>query len=368
MARLVLQLGLELLPVAARGARRRRRCSRRSIELTVVRRLFDAPRVILFVATLGVTQLMILLELLLPDARRASSTSPPRSRRSSRWRDPRARRAHPRARRSCRWSRSRSPGSWLAPGTARAIRAVGRESRCRGASPGVSPRRMSTLVWTIAGGFAALTAVLVGPFQIGAGAAAGQGSGAGLLLRALAAALIGGMVSLPLALARRRRDRHRRGGALHERDQHAVADQHGAVRAGARARARARPAAGRDDGDEAPGRSRRAPSPSPSTAGRVVGAPHAARRRRRSRSSCSSRSRWSSPSRRASSSTAACCSSRVVALSLTVLTGWAGQLSLGQFGFVGLGAFTTAALHTAGIPFGFGILVGGVRRRASPRS
>ena len=50
----------------------------------------------------------------------------------------------------------------------------------------------------------------------------------------------------------------------------------------------------------------------------------------------------------------------LVALSLTVLTGWAGQLSLGQFGFVGLGAFTTAALHTAGIPFGFGILVGGV--------
>ena len=44
----------------------------------------------------------------------------------------------------------------------------------------------------------------------------------------------------------------------------------------------------------------------------------------------------------------------LVALSLTVLTGWAGQLSLGQFGFVGLGAFTTAALHTAGVPFGFG--------------
>ena len=37
------------------------------IELTVVRRLFDAPRVILFVATLGVAQLVVLLELLLPD-------------------------------------------------------------------------------------------------------------------------------------------------------------------------------------------------------------------------------------------------------------------------------------------------------------
>ena len=38
----------------------------------------------------------------------------------------------------------------------------------------------------------------------------------------------------------------------------------------------------------------------------------------------------------------------MVALSLTVLTGWAGQLSLGQFAFVGLGAMTTAALVTRG--------------------
>ena len=34
----------------------------------------------------------------------------------------------------------------------------------------------------------------------------------------------------------------------------------------------------------------------------------------------------------------------MVALSVTVLTGWGGQLSLGQFAFVGLGAMTAAAL------------------------
>ena len=34
----------------------------------------------------------------------------------------------------------------------------------------------------------------------------------------------------------------------------------------------------------------------------------------------------------------------IVALSLTILTGWAGQLSLGQFAFVGLGAILSAAL------------------------
>jgi ABC-type branched-subunit amino acid transport system ATPase component/ABC-type branched-subunit amino acid transport system permease subunit len=41
----------------------------------------------------------------------------------------------------------------------------------------------------------------------------------------------------------------------------------------------------------------------------------------------------------------------LVALSLTVLTGWAGQLSLGQFAFVGLGGMTTAALVRDGVGF-----------------
>ena len=36
------------------------------VELTVVRRLFDAPRVILFVATLGVAQLVLLLRFVFP--------------------------------------------------------------------------------------------------------------------------------------------------------------------------------------------------------------------------------------------------------------------------------------------------------------
>ena len=42
----------------------------------------------------------------------------------------------------------------------------------------------------------------------------------------------------------------------------------------------------------------------------------------------------------------------LIGLSLTVLTGWAGQLSLGQFAFVGLGAFGTASLVSRGMPFG----------------
>ena len=41
----------------------------------------------------------------------------------------------------------------------------------------------------------------------------------------------------------------------------------------------------------------------------------------------------------------------LIALSLTVLTGWAGQLSLGQFAFVGVGGMTTAALVRGGVGF-----------------
>jgi ABC-type branched-subunit amino acid transport system ATPase component/ABC-type branched-subunit amino acid transport system permease subunit len=43
--------------------------------------------------------------------------------------------------------------------------------------------------------------------------------------------------------------------------------------------------------------------------------------------------------------------SAMVALSLTVLTGWTGQVSLGQYAFVGLGAMTTAALVDRGVGF-----------------
>ena len=58
---------------------------------------------------------------------------------------------------------------------------------------------MSTIVWVIAGGLAATAAMLFGPLNPQGASATGVGPG--LLLRVLAAALIGGMVSMPLALA-----------------------------------------------------------------------------------------------------------------------------------------------------------------------
>src|SRR5262245_26370608 len=47
------------------------------IELVVVRRLFTAPRVILFVATIGVTQLLLLIQFLLPVPERGEAYPTP---------------------------------------------------------------------------------------------------------------------------------------------------------------------------------------------------------------------------------------------------------------------------------------------------
>jgi ABC-type branched-subunit amino acid transport system ATPase component/ABC-type branched-subunit amino acid transport system permease subunit len=63
---------------------------------------------------------------------------------------------------------------------------------------GIAAGRMSTVAWAIAGTVAAFTAVLVLPTR---GFSSAEFLGPGLLLRALAAAVIARMVSLPVALA-----------------------------------------------------------------------------------------------------------------------------------------------------------------------
>ena len=70
------------------------------------------------------------------------------------------------------------------PGTARAL--------------GVRVSRMSLSAWMIAGGFAAFTAILVFPSR---GFTGGEAFGPSLMLRALAAAVVARMTSLPIALA-----------------------------------------------------------------------------------------------------------------------------------------------------------------------
>ena len=74
---------------------------------------------------------------------------------------------------------------------------------------GIPVRRLSTIVWLIAGGLAALTFMLQAPFAgVKPGVAA---NGPTVLLPLLAAAVIARMESLPLGV--RRRDRPRDHGA-----------------------------------------------------------------------------------------------------------------------------------------------------------
>jgi len=328
------------------------------IERVVVQRLFTAPRLILFVATLGVAQLIVLLELLLPSAESPSGFPAP-------------------------FDLEFTIGDVLVRGEHLVVFVLvplvtlalagflartrrGAAIRASAANPdaaalaGISPRRMSTLVWALAGAFAALTSVLVGPFQLGSGGSAGQGAGAGLLLRALAAALIGGMVSLPGALA---------GGVVVGVVEAVLYTNvintpslvtvvlFGLVLVVVLLRG---PAVSREDPAEQPWSFAPPTRPVPKRLEQVWWVrrmPHLA-------GAIALTAFIVFPWVITQSSTQFLFSRMmifaVVALSVTVLTGWAGQLSLGQFGFVGLGAFTTVSLFNAGASFLLAMAVGGV--------
>jgi ABC-type branched-subunit amino acid transport system ATPase component/branched-subunit amino acid ABC-type transport system permease component len=77
----------------------------------------------------------------------------------------------------------------------RAVRAIA-ENRERALLLGIPVRRLSTLVWALVGGLAALTVVLRAPGQ---GLTIDAAAGPSLLLPALAAAVVAGMGSLPAA-------------------------------------------------------------------------------------------------------------------------------------------------------------------------
>ncbi|HVW30954.1 MAG TPA: ATP-binding cassette domain-containing protein, partial [Acidimicrobiia bacterium] len=79
----------------------------------------------------------------------------------------------------------------------RAVRAIA-ENTERALLLGIPVRRLSTLVWAVVGGLAALTVVLRAPGQ---GLTIDAAAGPALLLPALAAAVVAGMESLPKAFA-----------------------------------------------------------------------------------------------------------------------------------------------------------------------
>ena len=215
---------------------------------------------------------------------------------------------------------------------------------------GVSAARVSTLVWILAGGLAAVSAILTLPLAGGGlGTATTVALGPGLLLRALAAGLVGRLTNLPRTVV---------AGlvigvveavlfASYPNDQGLVdVVLFLAIVAMLLAR-RSTTADGAETlsfGED--------PEPLPE---RVLHHPRV-RAARRLVLGGSAVIALALPLVYSTSSQLYLLSRvpifAIIGISIVMLTGWAGQLSLGQMAFVGVGAMGTAALGSRGVPYG----------------
>ena len=172
-----------------------------AIELLVIRRLFYQPRLLLFVATLGVSQLLLYLAFRLPEIK-------------DRVRYPEL----------FNLSKPWHVGPIDIQGDQLAVlifvpivcivlfyllnkTSFGQAVRASADNPsaaslaGISVKALSTQVWILAGGLSAFSAVLFGPLSGEQPTPSGNALGPSLLVSALAAAMVGGLESFPLALA-----------------------------------------------------------------------------------------------------------------------------------------------------------------------
>jgi ABC-type branched-subunit amino acid transport system ATPase component/ABC-type branched-subunit amino acid transport system permease subunit len=169
------------------------------IELTVIRRLFKAPRVIVFVATIGVAQLCQAITLALPDYRTGSLQTQFPLPFTGTW--------HPGLDIEVTASQVLVLVAvpliafglwWLLGHTAfgDAVRAAATNSDLARMT-GINPKLVSTGVWAIAGFLATMAVFLTATDQASTDLVS---IGPETLLRGMAAALIGGMTSFPLAM------------------------------------------------------------------------------------------------------------------------------------------------------------------------
>jgi ABC-type branched-subunit amino acid transport system ATPase component/ABC-type branched-subunit amino acid transport system permease subunit len=167
------------------------------LELALVRRLFRAPRVVLLVATIGAAQLLLFLQFVLPDIAeyRAFPTAF-----SHQWQlgDVVVRADHvvalvvfPSVVLALAWFLNRTKYGI-------AVRAAA-DNPDAARLAGIGIKRVSTIVWALAGALAAAATVLSAPLA-GTNVAGTADLGPGILLRTLAAAVIGGMASMTVGL------------------------------------------------------------------------------------------------------------------------------------------------------------------------
>ncbi len=318
------------------------------IELTVVRRLFDKPRLVLFVATLGVAQLLVFVTIQLPDT---FTTGAYPTAFDSAWDVGPLRLRSDQLTALLGTSALLGALAWLMQRTRFGLKVrASAENADATRLTGVSTRWVSTQVWLAAGVLSTICIMFFAPVT-------GQNTNTlfgavndALFFKALAAALLASMISFPRALLA--------GLALGIADQLIVSNvdfsgnttnlfvfvvvlvtlllRHGSI------------FAGEADGSFfstpkerlAPEQVRTLPwiawIPKVSVGLLVIAAVLL-------------------PIVLTTASTiglyARVLVYIIVALSAVVLTGWAGQLSLGQFAFVGLGAFTTNAIVREGDAF-----------------
>ncbi len=325
-----------------------------AVELVVVRRLFNAPRLILLVATIGVAQLLYGVALLQIDIKNQSTFPSPISRTAEVFglrifgADFFALALLPAVIAGVAIFLSRTPYGIAV----RASAANGDAARLAG----ISVKRISTLVWVLSGVLATVTVCVYKPLRDPTTGIVAASFGPSLLLRALAAGLIGKLQSVPLAVVGGLGLGVLEAGMLANIREPGLVNVVFAVIVVALVLVRGRSLVAGDEG----------------TSFGLVAKPTPIPRELAGR-------RWvqrlplaggavvlilalllpvvfSAPSQVLLFSRV--CVFALVALSITVLTGWAGQLSLGQFGFVGLGAVVTTGLVRRGMPFGVAVLYG----------
>ena len=323
-------------------------------ELLIVRRLFYQPRLLLFVATLGVSQLIIYLGFQLPEG----------ATRGERLQYPEI----------IKFDKPWDIGpfdirgdqlsvlivvpivclvlAWLLTRTKFGLNVRASADNPSAASlAGISVKKVSTQVWILAGVLSSLSAVLFGPLSSEQASAAGNSLGPTLLLKALAAGMVGRMQSFPLALA---------GGVgigvvetIIKLNSPSAGSEYVFVFGLLLLLVMVRGAKARDEGGWA--------LPKLRAASRDLATLPAAR--------------WTTrfvlvlvaglAILRGLTLHAGADFQRytiviifmIVALSSTVLTGWAGQLSLGQFAFVGVGVYATG-YYARGLPYPVALAIG----------
>lgn len=198
LAKLVLDLNWSFIPalIVALGAGAGIGAA---VELLVVRRLFHAPRLIVLVATIGVSQLVFVGRAVLPTIQNSAAYPSPINR-TIEVGDLVLRSEHfmvfavvPAVIAGLALFLGRTPFGV-------AIRAAA-DNADRAELAGIPTKRVSTAVWVLAGVLATLTVILLNPVRGVIVGLPAQAVGASLLLRALAAGLVGRLRSLPLALA-----------------------------------------------------------------------------------------------------------------------------------------------------------------------